>query len=152
MVAPLCSILDCIWQSNTGLKSFRLAILKCFYQMADVRGVFWDHLDCKSVLKLLPGFFLHLLTCSCFETYLQSSFLFLSVRILLARLLGVQSYHKGKVKHAQRLPVNMSITNYVKVETLLREFICELLTYITPLRGYFICGFYFFNSHFIRNI
>lgn len=39
--------------------------------------------------------------------------------------------------------MNMSITNDVKVETMLLEFICELLTYRAPLRGFFVGLFYF---------
>lgn len=77
------------------------------------------------------------------DMYLQSSFLFLFMKILLDRFLGIQSYHKGEVRCAQRLPVNMSITNDVKVETLLPEFICELLTYRTPLGRFLVCLFYF---------
>lgn len=65
------------------------------------------------------------------------------MRILLSRFLGVQSYHKGEVRCAQKLSVNMSITNDVKVETLLLEFICKLLTYRTPLGGFLVCLFYF---------
>lgn len=39
--------------------------------------------------------------------------------------------------------MNMSITNDVKVETLIPEFICEFLTYKTPLGGFLVCLFYF---------
>jgi len=61
--------------------------------------------------------------------YLQCFLVFLSIRILLSRFSGVQAHHKGEAMHTipftteslkftQRLPMDVPITNDVKVETL----------------------------------